>query len=219
MVRFLLFFILMRVDLMVWNCQGAGNVNFHKVLKEYIREFEPAVVVLVETRVSGVTAECVIKKVGMPFSHRVEACGFSGGIWVLWKSGVDLRVEANNFQFVHMKLKLSDLDDWMFFTGVYGSPRWGERRELWLALGRIATSVRGPWLLAGDFNALLSDDEKKGGVCRGRSSCPLFQQFCFDNSLKDMGFVGPKFTWNRGQCLKGWIGCFVTINGIRLCLI
>lgn len=43
----------MKTDVFVWNCQGVANPKLHKILKEYIQEFDPDVVVLVETRVSG----------------------------------------------------------------------------------------------------------------------------------------------------------------------
>lgn len=45
-------FYIMKTDFFVWNSQGIDNPRFHKVLKEYWRDFNPDVVVLVETRVS-----------------------------------------------------------------------------------------------------------------------------------------------------------------------
>ncbi|KAH1064674.1 hypothetical protein J1N35_029661 [Gossypium stocksii] len=35
--------------------------------------------------ISGVRAEAVIAKLGFDYSFRVEAVGFAGGIWLLWK--------------------------------------------------------------------------------------------------------------------------------------
>lgn len=61
-VPFCLEFFMMKVDIIVWNCQGVGILNFYRIVKEYIFEFDPAVVVLLKNRVSGYTAENVIKK-------------------------------------------------------------------------------------------------------------------------------------------------------------
>lgn len=72
------------------------------MLKEYFRDFNPNVVMLVETRISGLKAKSVVKSIRMPNSHRVEARGFSGGIWILWKSEVLVDVEINDFKFVHL---------------------------------------------------------------------------------------------------------------------
>lgn len=87
----------MKSDILVWNCQCTGHPNFHRCLKEYLREFDPAIVVQFETRVSGIKAEKVVKSIGMKNSHRVEACGFVGGIWVLWKEDITVMVEFDHF--------------------------------------------------------------------------------------------------------------------------
>lgn len=120
----------MKVDVFVWNCQGAGNPKFHRILKEYLRDFEPDVVVLVKIRISGLRADSVIKGIKMPHSHRVEAQGFSGGIWLLWETDVIVDVESNNFQFVQLKVKFLELQDWVLFSGIYGSLSGTIRREL-----------------------------------------------------------------------------------------
>lgn len=85
---------IMKSYILMWNCQGVGNPKFHIFLKEYLRDFDPDVVVLVETRISGIKAEKVIRNIGWLKSHRVEARGFSGRIWIY-----------GNLQF-QLKLKL-----------------------------------------------------------------------------------------------------------------
>lgn len=72
-------------------------MNFHKILKEYIREFDPALIVLMETIVSRVQANRVVHSIGWPYFYRIKAMGFSGGIWALWKDNVEVKVEINNF--------------------------------------------------------------------------------------------------------------------------
>lgn len=49
-----------------------------------------------------------------------------------------------------------------------------------------------------DFNALLNIDEKKGGSVASGLPCKLFQKFIADSCLRDVGFQGSKYTWNRG---------------------
>lgn len=51
-----------------------------ELLKEFLRDFDPEVVVLVETRISGLRADNVIKGIVLSNSHRVEAHGFSSYI-------------------------------------------------------------------------------------------------------------------------------------------
>lgn len=52
----------------------------------------------------------------------------------------------------------------------------------------VATYISSPWLLAGNFNALLNYDEKQGGTSHGSSACKLFKGFFDDFCLKDVRF-------------------------------
>lgn len=135
----------------------------------------------------------------------------------MWKSSVHVIVELNHFQILQLTVKFPTLDDWVMVTAIYGSPKWVLRKELWLKLGVIVQNIRMPWVLVGDFNALLNEDEKHGGSRRGKISCPFFQQYCFDFSLKDAGFQGPCHALHgtEAMCLKGWIRFSVIIFGIR----
>ncbi|MBA0583364.1 hypothetical protein Gorai_014224, partial [Gossypium raimondii] len=147
-----------------------------QVEEEYLRDFDLDVVVLIETRASGIKAECVVKNIGLSNSHKV-ANGFWRGIWIFWKDIVNLIVEVNQFQFVHLKVKFSELNDWFLFIGIYESPLWVLRKELRVELGNISQNVRLPWMLAGGFNAMLYKEENKSeGYWFSRSKVYLEQR-------------------------------------------
>lgn len=77
---FLLILMIRKSNLLVWNCQEAGHPRFHRCWKKYLRDFDSDVVILVETRVSGCTTACVVRRIGFSNSYRIEACGYMGGI-------------------------------------------------------------------------------------------------------------------------------------------
>lgn len=54
-----------------------------------------------ETRINGKRVDDVIRKTNFDYSYKVEARGFSDGIWLLWKEilMVDVMVVSN--QFIH----------------------------------------------------------------------------------------------------------------------
>ncbi|XP_028784590.1 uncharacterized protein LOC114740585 [Neltuma alba] len=56
-------------------------------------------------------------------------------------------------------------------------------------------------MLAGDFNAILSSNERNSNSIGRTRGCPLFQSFTQTNSLVDLGYIGPHFTWRRGLYL------------------
>ncbi|KAI9074693.1 hypothetical protein K1719_043347 [Acacia pycnantha] len=66
--------------------QGAANPNMGRQLRFLTSKYNISLVVLVETRTSGDKCLRLRRKVGFDSSFVEEAWGFSGGIWVLWKS-------------------------------------------------------------------------------------------------------------------------------------
>ena len=52
-----------------------------------------------------------------------------------------------------------------------------------------------PWLVIGDFNELTSLSEKEGGGGRPRQQMNNFIEAINFCDLRDIGFVGLKFTW------------------------
>ena len=200
LLEFLTLFISMSI--FIWNCQGAANPKFIATLRSFLQNLKPLMVVLVEPRISGVRADKAIKKIGLPHSHRVEANGFSGGIWLLWENCVDLTIIQSHHQFIHAGISWPLVGLNTQFTAIYGSPTPSLRERLWTDLKGIRTNSSGSWFLAGDFNAVLFSDERKGGRSSLRSGNKSFVNFVAEHSLIDLGFSGPKYTWRRGTDRK-----------------
>ncbi|KAK2642450.1 hypothetical protein Ddye_024213 [Dipteronia dyeriana] len=87
---------------------------------------------------------------------------------------------------------------------------------------RLHDMVHIPWFCAGDFNDILSPDEKIGGLPRNRMLIDNFRNALDYCGLDDMGFQGPRFTWSnkrngcdlvqerldRGVCDSEWYQLF-----------
>ncbi|CAL2264474.1 unnamed protein product [Prunus armeniaca] len=76
---------------------------------------------------------------------------------------------------------------------VYASPCGSKRAQLWDYMSFVARSHNLPWLLAGDFNEILSIEDKFGGASTLRVRG--FKNWFDGNDMVDLGFSGPKFTW------------------------
>ncbi|KAI9086987.1 hypothetical protein K1719_031148 [Acacia pycnantha] len=126
----------------------------------FVASYKPEIFVLLEPRVSGTKADHVIKRLGFLHSHRVEASGFSGGIWILWSSKVSINVLVNNVQFVHMEVSNSERNSNFLFTAVYGSPQKPNRTFLWHDLSQVSPSPSqfkflAAWLTHPDFSSIV----------------------------------------------------------------
>ncbi|KAI9128709.1 hypothetical protein K1719_000192 [Acacia pycnantha] len=104
-------------------------------------------------------------------------------------------------QFIHMEVSWPGNNLKFLFTAIYGSPQLQFRKFLWHDLDHLASNISSPWLLAGDFNAILHQDERRGGSVHRARGCSFFNKFLHSNGLVDLEFSGPRFTWRRGSLL------------------
>ena len=150
-------------------------------------------VALVEPRISGKKVDDFIIRSGFERSHRIEAEGFSGGIWLMWKDCFKVEVIINHKQFIHFSIA-NDMGFISWATAVYASPNKHIRNLLWKDLEAVARNVSGPWLLGGDFNTILHPSERRGGSTRLSGVCQRFSDWFHRNQFCDLEFSGPKFT-------------------------
>ncbi|XP_019171107.1 PREDICTED: uncharacterized protein LOC109166674 [Ipomoea nil] len=88
--------------------------------------------------------------------------------------------------------------DWIFIA-VYGSPSLHLRRGLWNDLNQEKLHIRGPWMIAGDFNAILNTEETSNQNASGNYRNDDFRNWMFNEGLVDLGYIGQTFTWKRGN--------------------
>ena len=70
-------------------------------------------------------------------------------------------------------------------------PQFTRRKPFWDYLQNLALNISFSWLLLGDFNDMMSEEEKLGGIPINRTHMTAFRN-CLDNCrLIDLGFHGP----------------------------
>lgn len=117
----------------------------------------------------------------------------------LRRDNVKIEILATHPQFIHARVRNCNGRSNFLCTFIYASHQASRRRDLWSCLEDLSTGIEGPWLLTGDFNSIISRSEHTGGASLKRPCCKMFQDFLFNNGLRELGFVGPMFTWRRGN--------------------
>ncbi|XP_057452996.1 uncharacterized protein LOC130744851 [Lotus japonicus] len=208
----------MMINILTWNIRGAAAKGVPLLIKDLAIRHHISCMALFETRASGSRATNIVSSLGFDSSFVVDAEGFAGGIWVLWKSHeVQLQVLQAHRQFVHAQLTCGVSTSPFLVTFVYGSPQVATRNLLWTSLEDLGANANFPWMVIGDFNAILGADEKYGGAAANFPSMRRFR-LCMDRcQLSDMGFKGPPFTWewrgvkerlDRGTCNLDWLEAY-----------
>ena len=63
-----------------------------------------------------------------------------------------------------------------------------------MVLSKVASLHSLPWLLLGDFNEILSGEDKFGGRNINLNRAIEFKECINTSNLLDLGFTGPKYT-------------------------
>jgi hypothetical protein len=101
-----------------------------------------------------------------------------------------------NYSLNHIDIEVEDLQrgKWRL-TGFYGYPEGSRRRDSWNLLRQLSNASQLPWCILGDFNDILSTDEKRGRSERPNRLINGFREAVSDAGLVDIHWEGYNFTW------------------------
>ncbi|KAL0453409.1 UNVERIFIED_CONTAM: hypothetical protein Slati_1319000 [Sesamum latifolium] len=180
--------------LISWNCQGLGTPCTVHTLGELLRAHRPSLVFLAETKCKKDRIESIKCRFDL-FGFCVEPQGRSGGLVLLWDKSVS--VQLQNFGPHHIDVSIqSEIESEIWrFTGFDGFANTSQRKHSWDLLTHLKRMSQWAWLIAGDYNKILSHEEKKGGRQRLLWQIKRFREALASNELYDLGFEGTPFSW------------------------
>ncbi|RYR35233.1 hypothetical protein Ahy_A10g050377 [Arachis hypogaea] len=124
----------------------------------------------------------------------VEPRGLSGGLCLLWKSNINIDVYEWCDNYIKASINLNNVMKWQGVF-VYGNPVFQKRRKLWRELTVSNRNREEPQAVLGDFNDILSKDEKVGFHPQPKIYLDSFRRFVDDNGLIDIDLKRSRYTW------------------------
>ncbi|KAK4384643.1 hypothetical protein Sango_3039400 [Sesamum angolense] len=157
------------------------------------------------------------------FHKAVSNC--SNFIWLFADFDLDLEVVWDHEQFIHVVIRSNLFHKPIWCTFVYASCSRSER-NLWDCIFQITSvNAQEPWLIGGDFNIILSAQEKRGGAQPKFRAMEDFANMVLECGLIDAGFEGTAHTWSnritwerldRFLYSEAWLDTFTTTRVIHL---
>ncbi|KAG5570617.1 hypothetical protein H5410_060383 [Solanum commersonii] len=120
----------------------------------------------------------------------------SGKIWIFWNNQWQGSIMGDSHQQISMKFEMGS--SVFFITAVYARCTQLERLELWEELEQF-DPLNYPWIVGGDFNVILNEEEKLGGLEFTQMEAIDFAQCINTCALSEVRFSGSKFTWWNGR--------------------
>jgi exonuclease III len=150
-----------------YNCRGLGNSPTVRGLLSFKRKVDPDVLFLAETKLHEREMEKFRWMLELPNMCVRNPEGRSRGIAMFWKRNVNVVLRSFGRRHVDVDVIRENGSVWRF-TGVYGESKGERKHETWRLLRTLKQQHQDgrPWLCLGDFNEILSNTEKEGGVPR-----------------------------------------------------
>ncbi|XP_074354363.1 uncharacterized protein LOC141693242 [Apium graveolens] len=192
------------MSFLVWNCRGLAKPRVVRFLKEITTQIRPNLIFLSETLVRRERVEKVCKLINYAGCFVVDTQSHEGGLALLWKNETKIDIKGSCNHYIDFEVNCAEVGRWRY-TGFYGCPKRQRRRESWNLLRSLADESDLPWCILGDFNDIMHSHEKQGGRPQPRLLMEGFKETIAGCHLKDMGYMGNEFTWERFRGTSAWI--------------
>lgn len=95
------------MNIITWNCKGALKPSFQKHVRDLMCNHDPAVFIVIETRIGGDRAAEITEKLPFDGVIHTDTIGYVGDLWVLWNSDkVEVALLIKTEQEIHVSIKV-----------------------------------------------------------------------------------------------------------------
>ncbi|KAF7142855.1 hypothetical protein RHSIM_Rhsim05G0135000 [Rhododendron simsii] len=129
----------------------------------------------------------------------VDPVGLSGGLALWWTNDVGVNIELANKNLMHVVVNDKATNAYWASSFVYGCPSRSGCQEVWDSIKSIARLESLPWLCMGDFNQVLTVDDKFGGHLPSQNALSSLHDMISADGLVDLEFKGHIFTWRNNR--------------------
>ncbi|PPR84475.1 hypothetical protein GOBAR_AA36237 [Gossypium barbadense] len=132
-------------------------------LKQLLVANNPDSIFLCETKLNATDFQRVQTRSRMQNWLAVNSKVWSGGLALMWKDEMDVTIQSYSQHHIKSIVKMGRTSN-IRVTGYYGHASPNERSSSWDMLRRVGAAVNKEWFVGGDFNTILNDSKKEGGV-------------------------------------------------------
>jgi hypothetical protein len=211
-----------------WNCQGIGNPKTVRAFNKLLSDTRPDVFFIMETKLISNNNGFLSRLRNNYNIHHVDCStaggGRAGGLLMgCDPCTIDLSLMNDCSNYIDVQIKSNNIM-WRA-TGLYGFP---QNQNKFLTCSIIEELAEAPqhqnWLLFGDFNIILHNDEKMGGMLMTIGSLsgletPSADVTCRIWAIREIFLPGPIGKRIITTSELGWIDFWLLKAGTMLSLL
>ncbi|KAL5581946.1 hypothetical protein UlMin_014388 [Ulmus minor] len=183
---------------LAWNCRGLGQPSAIRELIALVRESNPNILMLMETKLLESDMKSRLRSVRFMNFVYVPPVGLSGGLCIAWRDHVDLEPVSISRNLISCLVFSNPLASPWLLSTIYGPIRSREKRLFWNSIHSEMDRFNGSWLIMGDFNGVLYREDRHGG--REETSSSVHMINAVDNlGLVELPSQGLKYSWTNGR--------------------
>ncbi|KAA3459982.1 reverse transcriptase [Gossypium australe] len=169
-----------------WNVHGLGSSWATRRLRYFLKQRNPHMVFLMETKIDKKRMEKVRRSCGFLNGVDFEAEGMRGGLCLAWKEEIIVTLRSFSKNHIDVMVKEENTNEEWRFTGFYGSPYVNNKNGSWNLLQKLGEDQTHLWLVSGDFNEIMYSFEKSGGIPREERKIEAFRETLEKCQLEDI---------------------------------
>jgi hypothetical protein len=151
------------------------------------------------------TSNCFLSSFRDKYNIKTIDCsttggGRAGGLALMWDNcNLDMNIISHDLHYIDFLINSHNLT-WRA-TGIYGYPTQHQKFLTCRLINDLSQTNNNPnWLIFGDFNICIANNEKVGGNTIDYNITNSFRNTIDMCNLNDLGYNGHKYTWhNRHQ--------------------
>ncbi|KAK8478026.1 hypothetical protein V6N11_084158 [Hibiscus sabdariffa] len=129
----------------------------------------------------------------------VEPEGIVGGLALWWSNEVNLSIMHYDKHFIDTKISINGEIEW-FDTFIYAPLYTEDKQKFWELLAPLRNDINAKWCVLGDFNVVVSPEEKYGGNPLDHNYAKWYYEFLDQTYLMEIPSSGGSFTWSNQRC-------------------
>jgi len=186
-----------------WNLWGLNSFQKQKTVQEWTTKNNLDIFGLLETKITASNLDTIAPHIAIsPWQYTTNiTSSTSCRIFVSWNPHkLSLTHITSSAQWLTCEITTASSPSIIRITFVYGHNTPADRRTLWNYLSQESsqnTSI--PWIVLGDFNAIMHAGDRAGGDTNWYSHLDDFPRCISLAELIPVPYTGMKFTWHNGQ--------------------